>query len=384
MRNSIIVYLLDYKTEGGNIYDYAYIDFRTLKDLRLFNQLSRLNITTEPESATALHDGGMETIVTHDKLLDFLNSSNEIPSVIAKTDKLKAFKDRASGLYGLQRGEKATAMPQYKEVFDIGGSLAVVRFRDNHVCLVDERGEIRKSLGQCNRAKFMKNSFLLLTDGNGHETYIDLHNGKAYASKPKVLDFSNVQLLEADGFVYSRTRILYKTKVNRNNYNIFDCGFYVRICDYLSAPKCRQVDEEDARYGHESTCILAGDYETYYHYSGMLTDGSIVVEDTAGKYFLTEDGKGKRYVACDNPKTADEDFDAVIPRLKAEASRRAAMRLEKEKREEAEKRQARLAGMRQAEPFQSGRKWGLKVGGRIVVPPVYRNILAPVGNYCAV
>ena len=47
MRNSIIVYLLDYKTEGGNIYDYAYIDFRTLKDLRLFNQLSRLNITTE-------------------------------------------------------------------------------------------------------------------------------------------------------------------------------------------------------------------------------------------------------------------------------------------------------------------------------------------------
>lgn len=47
MRNSIIVYLLDYKTEGDNIYDYAYIDFRTLKDLRLFNQLSRLNITTE-------------------------------------------------------------------------------------------------------------------------------------------------------------------------------------------------------------------------------------------------------------------------------------------------------------------------------------------------
>lgn len=60
------------------------------------------------------------------------------------------------------------------------------------------------------------------------------------------------------------------------------------------------------------------------------------------------------------------------------------MRSEKEKQEEEDKRQERLAGMQQAEPFRSGRKWGLKLGGRIVVPPVYRNILAPVGNYCAV
>lgn len=63
---------------------------------------------------------------------------------------------------------------------------------------------------------------------------------------------------------------------------------------------------------------------------------------------------------------------------------RASMRSEKEKLEKEEKRQERLAGMQQAEPFRAGRKWGLKLGGRIVVPPIYRNILAPVGNYCAV
>lgn len=30
-----------------------------------------------------------------------------------------------------------------------------------------------------------------------------------------------------------------------------------------------------------------------------------------------------------------------------------------------------------------GMKWGLKLGERIVVPPRYRNILPPVGHYCA-
>lgn len=47
MGKRIIVYLLDYKTEEANIYSYAYIDFRTLKDLKLFNQLTELNLTTE-------------------------------------------------------------------------------------------------------------------------------------------------------------------------------------------------------------------------------------------------------------------------------------------------------------------------------------------------
>ena len=35
-------------------------------------------------------------------------------------------------------------------------------------------------------------------------------------------------------------------------------------------------------------------------------------------------------------------------------------------------------------PFQIGGKWGLKNEGRMVVPPMYRNIQAPVGKYCAV
>lgn len=29
-------------------------------------------------------------------------------------------------------------------------------------------------------------------------------------------------------------------------------------------------------------------------------------------------------------------------------------------------------------------RWGLKVGDRVTVPPIYRNIKLPVGKYCAV
>ena len=65
---------------------------------------------------------------------------------ITRQDKLKAFKDRASGLYGLKRGEKITVMPQYTEVLGTDGGLAVVSLNGKQVCLVDEQGGITASL----------------------------------------------------------------------------------------------------------------------------------------------------------------------------------------------------------------------------------------------
>lgn len=34
--------------------------------------------------------------------------------------------------------------------------------------------------------------------------------------------------------------------------------------------------------------------------------------------------------------------------------------------------------------FRSGMKWGLKVGERITIPPIYRSVRPPIGRYCAV
>ena len=48
------------------------------------------------------------------------------------------------------------------------------------------------------------------------------------------------------------------------------------------------------------------------------------------------------------------------------------------------RKQRILDDYRKALPYQSGIKWGLKVGNLITVPPIYRNIKPPVGKYCAV
>ena len=47
-------------------------------------------------------------------------------------------------------------------------------------------------------------------------------------------------------------------------------------------------------------------------------------------------------------------------------------------------RKKEIKAINSVEPFQIGGKWGLKSNGRMVVAPMYRTILTPVGKYCAV
>lgn len=57
------------------------------------------------------------------------------------------------------------------------------------------------------------------------------------------------------------------------------------------------------------------------------------------------------------------------------------------KRLEAEheaRRQKTLDDYQRAVPFCIGSKWGLKVGDRLTVPPMYRMIKPPVGKFCVV
>lgn len=134
----------------------------------------------------------------------------------------------------------------------------------------------------------------------------------------------------------------------------------------------------------DCVCILENDNDEYYRLSGELADGSIIIADGKGNYYHAMEGREKQYIACDNPKTEDEDFDKIVPRLLADAERRAAKMQERYRLEKEQKRQERLESVRSAEPFQSGMKWGLRLGDKVIVPPVYRSIQAPVGNYCAV
>ena len=248
------------------------------------------------------------------------------------------------------------------------------------LAVVDGKGNMVMDLAGHKGAKFLDDRLLAVTDNRNNELYIDLYSGHLFTKKPDVLAYGGVQLLKEDGVYYSRTRELYKCWKYIQSH-----GNYVLIIDYYSPPRCRQVDEYDAKWGYDCVCLLAGDHDTWYHYCGMLPGGDIVIEDHAGMYYLVENGgKEKRYIASEHPKTAEEDFDTVIPQLKAEAMRRLAERKKEERQNNERKRKERLDRLKAAVPFKSGLKWGLQLDGRVIVPPIYRNIKSPVGNYCAV
>ena len=61
------------------------------------------------------------------------------------------------------------------------------------------------------------------------------------------------------------------------------------------------------------------------------------------------------------------------------------LRMVKEREaDEARKKQEIYDDCLNAVPYKSGMKWGLKVGKRITVPPIYRHVEHPVGKYCVV
>lgn len=364
----------------------AYRDWQAMFEGRMAGKgyASHIGMAVRDSSISipTVADNGLELIVSHDNLMTYLNKELSRPN---NTACLKACKDVASGLYGLRRGNMITCKPQFVRVFDIQEDFAIVRLVNLSMAVVDDSGKVKHSLAGYKSVRIQENHIIAVTDKRNNEMYIDLYSGHLYTRKPKVVRLGDVQLLEVDGIYYSRTRELYKSRRSTSGTNILTCGHYVRIVDYFSPPRCRQVNEDDATWGYDCVCLLAGDHDTYYHYCGMLTGGDIVIVDNAGKYYLVENAsKAKRYIACEHPQTPEEDFDGVIQRLKSEAMKRLTERKMEERQNDELKHRARLDELKAVVPFRSGLKWGLQLDGRVVVPPIYRNIKSPVGCYCAV
>ncbi|MBO5205178.1 MAG: ATP-dependent helicase, partial [Prevotella sp.] len=93
--------------------------------------------------------------------------------------------------------------------------------------------------------------------------------------------------------------------------------------------------------------------------------------------YHVENGKKKRYIG------SEKDNEEIL-KLKSEMKRLDEKAKKKEEREQTEKQRKRLMQLRDVEPFRSGDKWGLRLDGRVIVPPIYRNVKNPVGDYCAV
>ena len=264
---------------------------------------------------------------------------------------LSAWQDAETGLWGLRGGKAKTAEAMYVRVFDIQGEWAAVRFR-NHSCgWVDASGKVLWKTHDCRSMKFMKNDFLMIVERNGKESYLDLRNLQLYAWKPEVKRYGNFELLKVRHLCYSRTASVYVSGIDFANLLIADRGFYL------------SVFESAGSY----FCLLAGDDERFYSLRRILKDGSIVVEDQAGCFYHVEEGKEK--VRMDGSNPVEQLAACVNKRLEAE---------------DENKRRRILDEYQKAVPLCIGTKWGLKVGNRLTVPPVYRNMRSPVGKYCVV
>ncbi|ADV44886.1 DEAD/DEAH box helicase [Bacteroides helcogenes] len=334
-----------------------------------------------PERVEAT-DNEMEIVMTHNRLMDDIENRKTASGEEAQSA-LKAYYDRQNGLWGLKRGEKRVAESRYLEVFDTKGNRAAVRFEDGRTGVVDEAGKQLIKIDCYRKIKFAKDDIMVVTDKAGKVFYIDLKVNRIYRERPAVLRFGSVEMLKVGDVFFSRTKKAYVTSPLLDKRELIFIGFYLRIPDYNIPKNCKLVNPAEGGFFRAFVCLLEGDNEEAYWCCGHLEDKSIVVMDRKGNYYHAERGKKKQYIACNAPKSPQEDFDYVIGKLKEKTGLRAEKNQEREMLEEEQKRQQRLIKIKDALPFQMGMKWGLKSGERIVVPPQYRKIMPPVGNFCA-
>ena len=340
------------------------------------NAVCNYAVKADVETCT-IADTDLEEVINHRSLQTLLAYNGLQSADVAADRKLRAFQDKESGLFGLKRGERITAIPQYVKVFDVTDNLAAVKFQNGTTGLVDGQGNIRKRLEKHADLRLAENDILTVIGKGNRARYVDLRNGMEYKSRPTSVWFGNVEMLRVEDRYYSRIKHPYKSGYRNKMNTIKDRGFYVSIFMNYDAGWYDMLENMGKLSVFHHACILANDDTDWYIIYTWLGDGSIIIFDCDKNYYYVEDGKEKRYIG------SEQDNEEIL-KLKSEIKRLCEKAKKKEEREQTEKQRKQLMQLRDVEPFRSGDKWGLRLDGRVIVPPIYRSIKNPVGNYCAV
>ena len=219
-----------------------------------------------------------------------------------------------------------------------------------------------------------------LTDQDDFMIFSEVVDSGLSYERPVLVRYGNVEMLKVGRAVCSRTKTGYIRITDAGRCDFIEERFYLKIYDRLSM----QVSYDVACSGKGAICIFAGDYDDSYKLYDTLADGSVVVSGSDGKYYWADAGKEKRCIADGLFRPEDNDkLDSIVSELKADAERRMLSMMRDRKCEQTEKRKEKLTAFRGATPFKYGAKWGLKLGERVIIPPMFRNIQAPVGWFCA-
>ena len=286
---------------------------------------------------------------------------------------------------------------QYREFVDSKGEFAIIKLPDGKMTVVNRQGEQVLEPGDYYDMKLLDGNILFYRHRRKEVCYYDLLSGAIIDDGPNVYDVPKVVTLEGWEFIkygdvyMSRTYEHFSWPYCPSKYDLFNFGDYlIYRYNYLVDSGCQEWYYYEGGNGlmmkatidSNRVCFLRGDYEHVYWKCATLRCGCIVVMDSKQDYYLVDSYLKKTYIGCNNPKNENEDLHFVMPRLGKKYYDE--MMLQEKKKESSEMlllHEKSVTG--HVELYQAGKKWGIKMDGKVVVPPLYRSIAQPVGAYCA-
>ena len=284
----------------------------------------------------------------------------------------------------------------YCEFVDSKGEFAIIKLPDGKMTVVNRQGEQVLEPGDYYDMKLLDGNILFYRPRRKAKCYYDLlakaviDDGTNVAETPHVVNIKGWEFIEYNDIFMSRTQEEFSLPYRPSQYDFLNYGYYMIFRFRPSAIGCQvwyycEGNEGKMRLSNEESrnvCFLRNDYEHVYWLCAVLYGDCIVVMDSKQDYYLVDSNLKKTYIGCNNPKNEKEDLNVVMPRLGKKYYKEAMLqKKEMEANEMLLLHEKSEAG--HVELYQAGKKWGVKIDGKVIVPPLYCSIAQPVGAYCA-
>ena len=286
---------------------------------------------------------------------------------------------------------------QYREFVDCNDDFAIIKLPDGKMTVVNRQGEQVIEPGNYYDMKLLDGNILFYRPRRKTVCYYDLlarvviDEDIHAKDAPEVITINKWEFVEYNGLFRSRTYEYFALPFRPSQYDLWNYGYYL-IYNFRrsTASGCQEwiYKEEDGgsmrmhKENSEKVCFLRGDHTHVYWLCADLYDSGIVVMDSHEDYYYVDSNLKKTYIGCNQPKTESENLMVAMPRLGKHVYDMEMQRRKKQEEQELLLMQEKSeAG--HVELYQAGKKWGVKVDGKVIVPPLYHSIAQPVGAYCA-
>ena len=286
---------------------------------------------------------------------------------------------------------------KYREFVDCNDDFAIVKLNDGKMTVVNRQGEQVIEPGNYYDMKFLQGNILSYRPRRKTVCYYDLlarvviDEDIHAKDAPEVITINKWEFVEYNGLFRSRTYEYFALPFRPSQYDLWNYGYYL-IYNFQrsTASGCQEwiYKEEDGgsmrmyKENSEKVCFLRGDHTHVYWLCADLYDSGIVVMDSHEDYYYVDSNLKKTYIGCNQPKTESENLMVAMPRLGKQV-----YDMEMHHRKKQEEQELLLMQEKSeaghVELYQAGKKWGVKVDGKVIVPPLYHSIAQPVGAYCA-